>query len=303
MIRPTLVVFAAGKGTRLSPLTARTPKAMAPVLDVPLVDLALARGDGVGWAGRVVNISHPSAGLADHLRSREGVTVFDEGAEPVGTAATLRCLLPRLSETVVTYNCDLVSTLDLGRLLEFHSRAAKPCTLAVRPVDRNGDLACEQGVLRLIDRRIEDRPGLLFLGAAVFDRALLQDIPDTQPLGLTAGLLRRVVDAQQVGLFEHPGYGRDAGSLDRYLQVNLDALDRGLLPVDAPGTVSPEGWYTGPGAEAEQESLGSGAVVLAGARIGPGARLKNCLVWPGSFVPAGTVCEGGIWFEGALLTG
>ena len=238
MSAPTLVVFAAGKGTRLRPLTSQVPKALAPVLDLPLVDLALARGDGVGWAGRLVNISHPSAGLAEHLSARESVAVFDEGAEPLGTAATLRCLLPRLSETVVTYNCDLVSNLDLGRLLEFHGRSAKPCTLAVRPVDRRGDLAAEGGVLRLIDRRVEDRPGFLFLGAAVFDRALLKDIPDTQPLGLTAGLLRRVVDAQQAGLFEHHGYGRDAGSLDRYLQVNLDALDR-KVTLAAPGTVSP----------------------------------------------------------------
>jgi NDP-sugar pyrophosphorylase family protein len=300
--RPTLVVFAAGKGTRLHPLTSETPKAMAPVLDVPLIDLALARGDGVAWADRVVNISHPSAGLADHLHTI-GVAVFDEGAQPLGTAATLRCLLPRLSETVVTYNCDLVGDLDLARLLEFHAANAKPCTLAVRPVDRKADLALEHGALRLIDRRVEDRAGLLFLGGAVFDRGLLEAIPPTQPLGLTAGLLRRTVDHQQVALYEHPGYARDAGSLDRYLQVNLDALDPAVLPVAAPGTLSPDGWYVGPGAEVPTESLGRGAVVLAGARVGPGARLSSCVVWPESVVPAGTVCDRGIWFGGTFLRG
>lgn len=301
MSRPTLVVFAAGRGTRLRPLTDRLPKAMMPVLDVPLVDLALARGSSVGWAGRIVNLSDPAPGLAEHLQAKTGVTLFDEGAEPFGTAATLRRLLPGLGDTVVTYNCDMVSELELSELLESHARAGKPCTLAVQRVARGADLTAE-GDLRLIDRRLEDRSGFLFLGAAVFDRGLLEAIPPTEPLGLVAGLLEEAVDQQRVALFEHPGYARDAGSPDRYLQVNLDALDPSRLTTQTPGTISPDGWYAGPGTQVEPDCLGKGAVVLAGARVGAGCRLSSCVVWPGSVVPPGTTCDGGIWFEGSFLT-
>ncbi len=301
MTLPTLVVFAAGKGTRLRPLSDRLPKAMVPVLDVPLVDLALARGSSVDWAGRIVNLSHPAPGLAEHLQAQPGVTLFDEGTEPFGTAATLRCLLPRLSDTVVTYNCDLVSDLEISTLLKFHARSGTPCSLAVRMVERGADLTAE-AVPELIDRRLKDRPGFLFLGAAVFDRALLETIPPAQPLGLVTGLLREVVDRGQVALFEHAGYGRDAGSLGRYLQVNLDALDPVRLKVGTPGTVSPDGWYAGPGTRVDADSLGRGAVVLADARVGAGARLANCVVWPGSEVPPETILDGGIWFEREFLT-
>jgi NDP-sugar pyrophosphorylase family protein len=299
--RPTLVVFAAGRGTRLRPLTDRLPKAMMPVLDVPLVDLALARGDSVDWAGRIVNKSDPAPGLAEHLQAIIGVTLFDEGAEPFGTAATLRRLLPQLGDTVVTYNCDMVSDLELSGLLASHARAGKPCTLAVQTVARGADLTAE-GDLRLIDRHLEDRSGFLFLGAAVFDQALLEAIPPIEPLGLVAGLLAEAVDQHQVALFEHAGYARDAGSLDRYLQVNLDALDATRFINDVPGTISPDGWYTGPGAQVEPDCLGEGVVVLAGARVGAGCSLSRCVVWPGSVVPPGTVCDGGIWFEGRFLT-
>jgi NDP-sugar pyrophosphorylase family protein len=158
------------------------------------------------------------------------------------------------------------------------------------------------GDLRLIDRRLEDRPGFLFLGAAIFDRELLEAIPPTEPLGLVAGLLAEAVDQQEVALFEHAGYARDAGSLDRYLQVNLDALDPSKFATQTAGTISPEGWYTGPGAQVEPDCLGKGAVVLAGARVGAGCRLSRCVVWPGSVVPPGTTCESGIWFEERFLT-
>lgn len=274
---------------------------MVPVLDVPLIDLSLARGESIDWAARFVNVSHAAPVLREHLKERADVTLLDEGDEPLGTAATLRCLLPRLTEIVVTCNCDLVSDLDLSRLLERHAEVGKPGTLAVQAVERGADLIVEAGHVRFIDRRSQDEPGFIFLGAACFDRELLATIPPTTPLGLTAGLLEHAVEEQQVALFEHPGYGRDAGTLKRYLEVSLDALDPAKLVIDSPGTKSPKGWYLGPGAEADEASLGQSAIVLAGARVEAGADLSECIVWPGSIVPAGRALQRGIWFEDQFI--
>jgi len=299
--QPAQVVFAAGRGTRLRPLTERRPKAVVPLLDIPLIDLALDRDGSVDWAARFVNVSHWAPVLREHLRGRSGVKLLDEGDEPLGTAATLRCLLPQLSEVVVTYNCDLVSDVDLSQLLRRHAEAKKPCTLAVQGVERGADLAVEADDLRLIDRRVEESAGFVFLGAACFDRELLETIPHTTPLGLTEGLLKSAVEEQKVALFEHHGYARDAGTLKDYLEVSLDALDPAKLVIDSPGTKSPNGWYLGPGAEADEASLGPGAIVLAGARVEKGTSLSECVVWPGSVIPAGLNLHRGIWFEGKFL--
>ena len=274
---------------------------MVPLLDIPLIDLALDRDGSVDWAARFVNVSHGASVLREHLRGRSEVKLLDEGDEPLGTAATLKCLLPQLAEVVVTYNCDLVGDLDLPRLLRRHAEVGKPCTLAVRAVERGADLAVEAGCLRFVDRRGEGRPGFMFLGAACFDRHLLATIPSITPLGLTAGLLERAIEEQQVAVFEHPGYARDAGSLERYLEVSLDALDPAKLAIDSPGITSAEGWYLGPGAEADEASLGPGAIVLAGARVERGTVLSECVVWPGSVVPSGLHLHRGIWFEGKFL--
>jgi mannose-1-phosphate guanylyltransferase len=295
--RPSLVIFAAGKGTRLRPLTDRLPKAMIPVLDVPLIDLALRRAKSVEWAARLVNVSGPEPQLRDHLHVRQpDVEIIDEGDEPLGTAATVRSLLPRLSDTVLTYNCDLVSNLPLVDLLEAHTASGKGCTLTVRAVDAGADIAIEGGRMRLIDRRREPRGGLLYLGAGCFDRRVLETIPVTRPLGLTEGLLRRAVDEQEVALFTHDGYADDAGTLESYLKVSLEALERPELGIDPPGETSTQGGYLGPGAVAEDSSLGPGAIVLAGSRVLRGARLGECVVWPGSAVPADSILHRGIWF-------
>jgi mannose-1-phosphate guanylyltransferase len=297
--RPTLVVFAAGKGTRLRPMTDRVPKAMIPVLDIPLIDLALRRGESVDWARRVVNVSGPAPGLREHLQA--DLEVFDEGDEPLGTAATLRYLFPRLTETVVTYNCDLVSNLRLATLLQRHAASGKGCTLAVRRVETGADIAVEEGRMRLIDRRFETGAGLLYLGAACFDRDLLEAIPPAQPLGLTEGLLRRAIGEQLAALFPYEGYAQDAGTIKNYLRVSLDALDPSTLDVDPPGVVSPDGWYLGPSAVAQEQSLGRGAIVLKGAEVKPGAKLEDSIVWPGSLVPEGVHLQRGVWLDNRFV--
>ncbi len=299
------VVFAAGLGTRLRPLTHRVPKAMIPVLDVPLVDLALDRGASLGWDSRVVNVSHLSSQLRDHLRKRPEVTLLDEGEEPLGTAGTLRRLLPELSRTVVTYNCDLLSDLALERLVDAHQRGSKPCTLAVQAVREVADIALEDGQLRFVDRHVESRAGYRFLGAACFDRDLVATIELEVPLGLAEGLLRSAVQRQQVALFEHPGYSRDAGTLGGYLKASIEVLGMNPKLVDPPGTTIANGSlsYIGPGANVEPRSLGPGAIVLSGAEVGRDTRLEKCIVWPGSRVPDRLDLHNGIWFEGEIHRG
>ncbi|HEX2052542.1 MAG TPA: NDP-sugar synthase [Actinomycetota bacterium] len=304
MSGPALVVFAAGKGTRLRPLTDRLPKPMVPVLDVPMVDLALARGRSTKWDACFVNVSGPSPGLREHLASlHPTVTILEEGDEPVGQAATLRRLLPRLTDPVVTCNSDLVSDMDLGQLLHQHAAAGRRCTLAVSRVEGGADLtATADGTVTLLDRRFENSAGYLFLGAACFTRPLLEAIPPLEPLGLVTGVLRGAVASGDVALYEHRGFAEDAGSLDRYLSVSVAALGRPELCPSTPGEVSRDRCYRGPGTRISAGAvLDKGAIVLAGASVGDGARLRDCIVWPSSEVPEGSDLTAGIWFDGRWL--
>lgn len=295
----TQVVFAAGRGTRLRPLTDGLPKALVPILDVPLLDQALDQA-GVTWSARFVNVSHFAGMFHEHLAERPEIRVIDEGDQPVGTAATLRLLLPELTQTVLTHNCDLVGDLSGSALLGNHAEEGRPCTLAVRAVPRGADIVLESGRMRLVDRRHEDAAGFVFLGAACFELSLLETIEDQVPLGLAEGLLRTAVGEQQVTLYEYEGYAQDAGTPARYLRVSLDALF-GRFAHSPPGKAKMGCWYIGPGAQVSEQSLMPGAIVGAGAEVPPSTKLEDCVVWPGSRVSAGQHIRRGIWFEGQLL--
>jgi NDP-sugar pyrophosphorylase family protein len=83
------VVLAAGLGRRLQPLTRARPKALCPVGDIPLVDLALDRLAPVAAAPKdvAVNVHHHRAAMEAHLDGRVHVSV--EEGEPLGTAGAL----------------------------------------------------------------------------------------------------------------------------------------------------------------------------------------------------------------------
>ena len=83
------MVLAAGAGSRLRPLTDHRPKPLCPVDGVPLVDLALARMQGVA-DDVAVNVHHGREALLAHLGDRAHASIEDPG--PLGTAGAVGAL-------------------------------------------------------------------------------------------------------------------------------------------------------------------------------------------------------------------
>jgi mannose-1-phosphate guanylyltransferase len=296
------VLFAAGHGTRLRPLTERLPKAAVPLLDVPLGAFGLAallrRSAPVG-----VNLAHHAelvrAALEPWARGG-GVEFFQEAPEPFGTAGTLAALRDRLAPTVLTWNADVVCTVDLEALLLQHLAEGAAMTLVVVPAAAGADVVVRDGrVTRLFDRRKEKSArGHLFAGIAALSLDRL-DRSIHAPAGLTEAVLGPLVRQGDVAAFEHTGYFADVGTPQRYLLASLDLLEgRGPPPPAAwPGRrVTVEGaWaYVGPGADV-QGSIGPGAVLLAGSVVARGARVEGAVVWTGETVPAGTEVKGTVY--------
>ncbi len=110
------VVLAAGAGTRLRPLTDILPKALCPVANVPLVDLAIDRVRPL--TSRIaVNVHHGRARLEPHLEGRVHVSV--EEPIPLGTAGALGRLRNWIEgRAVVVVNADAWHRFDVAALLD-----------------------------------------------------------------------------------------------------------------------------------------------------------------------------------------
>lgn len=105
----TLMLFAAGKGTRMAPLTDHTPKPLIPVAGRALLDHALDLATAAGVARVVVNTHHLGDQIARHLAGRPGVVISDEADLLRETGGGLRHALPRLGPgPVLTMNPDVI---------------------------------------------------------------------------------------------------------------------------------------------------------------------------------------------------
>ena len=108
------VVLAAGAGTRLRPLTDLRPKALCPVGNVPLVDLAVARVAPL-TSGVAVNVHHGRAMMEAHLAGRVHLSV--EEPEALGTAGALGRLRDWVDgRDVLVVNADAWHRFDLSGL-------------------------------------------------------------------------------------------------------------------------------------------------------------------------------------------
>lgn len=104
----TLMLFAAGKGTRMAPLTDVTPKPMIPVAGRPLIDHALALARAGGARRIVVNTHHLGQQIVDHLAG-SGVLISDEADALLETGGGLKKALPLLGQgPVLTMNPDVM---------------------------------------------------------------------------------------------------------------------------------------------------------------------------------------------------
>lgn len=137
------MIFSAGLGTRLRPLTDDRPKALVEVGGVPLIDLQLQRLRYYGFTDVVVNVHHFADKLQAHVLGRDyglRVHVSDERDLLLDTGGGLKKAAAFFPEDAHVFICnvDVVSDLDPDALMDAHARGGALATLALRnrPTDR-----------------------------------------------------------------------------------------------------------------------------------------------------------------------
>lgn len=161
MIRRAMVL-AAGRGTRLAPLTDRIPKPMAPVGGRPMLDWVLAFLQAGGIEDVVINLHHLGHVIEEHVGDgrRHGLAVrYSHEPEILDTGGGIKRAEPLLGgEPFVVVNGDSLLDLALADIVAFHERRGGIATLAVRPDPE----AARYGLVELdVDdrvRRIAGRP-------------------------------------------------------------------------------------------------------------------------------------------------
>jgi mannose-1-phosphate guanylyltransferase len=291
------MIVAAGRGTRLAPLTDWLPKPAVPVRGIPLIAYQLALLAHHGVREVVVNTHHLAERLEAAARRHcpPGVALtFSRERELLDTGGGIRRVAAflRESDPCLLVGGDMLLDVDLGALVREHAGSGAAVTLLLRDDPRQasfGSIGVDRaGVVCRIGSRFsfgapgeEARAGLYAWANVVSARAL-DTLPEREVFGHFDHWLapRLAAGARDVRGAFLPCTWEPVGTLAEYLAVNRQPGRLSYLDADA-------------AARAAGVRFAGDNVIGAGAILGAGARLTRVVVWDGERVPDGSrACDG-----------
>ena len=131
------MIFAAGLGTRLRPLTDNMPKALVPVAGKTMLERVILKLKDAGFHDITINIHHFGNQIIDFLRANENfgvnIHISDERGELLDTGGGIKKARPLLesNEPFLIHNADILTDLDLNAFYHHHLESDADATLPV----------------------------------------------------------------------------------------------------------------------------------------------------------------------------
>ena len=157
------MILAAGLGTRLRPLTDTRPKALVEVAGRTLLEITLSRLSSFGIHDVIINVHHFPEMILDYLKAHNNFGLHIEISREehlLDTGGGLKKASwfflqdsAHAEEPFVLHNVDVISTIDLRRMLEFHKEKQALATLAVQHRESSRQLLFDAD-FRLCGRRV-----------------------------------------------------------------------------------------------------------------------------------------------------
>jgi len=230
------LIFAAGLGTRLRPLTDNRPKALVKYQGKTLLEHVLDKIIAAGIRDIVVNVHHFPDQIIDFLKAHPKdarVRVSDERAYLRDTAGGLKFAEPLLgdSDTVLLYNVDILSSIDIRALLEHHAVSQSDVTLAVRDRKTSRYLLFNPADLTLcgwqntqtgetiLPNKVANPVPLAFSGIHVLDRKVINKIPSVEKQSLVPFYVGQVGNLTISGYCHQHDEWLDVGKFNEFYNV------------------------------------------------------------------------------------
>ena len=239
-----VVILAGGLGTRLREETEFRPKPMVEIGGRPILWHIMKIYAAHGFSDFVICLGYKGDVIRDYfmnyeirnrdftvtLGSREVEThdchsedgwkvTLAETGDATMTGGRIKRVAHYLgAETfMVTYG-DGVADIDIARLIAFHRARGKLATVtAVRPASRFGELAIEDGTVKLFREKPQVHSAWINGGFFVFERQVL-DLIEGDDETLEAGLLVRLADSAELAVYQHEGFWQ---CMDTYREMQV----------------------------------------------------------------------------------
>ena len=309
------MILAAGKGTRVRPITHTIPKPMIPILQKPVMEFLLELLRQHGFTEIMVNVSHLAEEIENYFRDgqRFGVEIaysFEgriEDGELIGDALGSAGGLKKIQtfqhffdDTFVVLCGDALIDLDLSEAVRRHKAKGAMASLITKRVPR--DQVSSYGVVVTDDdgrvRSFQEKPAvdeaasdMINTGIYIFEPEVLDYVPDGVPFDIGSDLFPRLV-ADGAAFYALPMEFEwvDIGKVPDYWQAIRSVLQGDVRQVQIPGKEVRPGIYAGLNVAANWDKINvEGPIYVGGmTRIEDGATI----IGPAMIGPSCHICEG-----------
>lgn len=323
------MILAAGKGTRVRPITYTIPKPLIPILQKPVMEFLLELLRQHGFDQIMVNVSHLANEIENYFRDgqRFGVQIgysFEgrivDGAlvgEAIGSAGGMRKIQdfsPFFDDTFVVLCGDALIDLDLTAAVKWHKAKGAIATVIMKSVPREevssyGIVVTDElGRVKAFQEKPKVEEALstnISTGIYIFEPEVLNYIPSGQQYDIGSQLFPKLVEMNA------PFYGLvmdfewvDIGKVPDYWQAIRDVLLGGIKNVDIPGHEVAPGIYTGLNVAVNWDKVDiKGPVYIGGmTRIEDGAKIVGpTMIGPNCWICGGATVDNSVIFEYSRL--
>jgi NDP-sugar pyrophosphorylase family protein len=132
------MIFAAGLGTRLRPVTEKIPKALVEVGGIPMIERVIANLKAAGVSDVIINLHHHPEKIIAFLSSHDyfniNIRFSDETGQLLETGGGLKKAAWFFDDgkPFIVHNTDVITNLDLSKMLEFHNQKKPLATLFIK---------------------------------------------------------------------------------------------------------------------------------------------------------------------------
>ena len=245
------MILAAGLGTRLRPLTDHRPKALVKIADRTMLEITLSRLHDFGIREVIINVHHFASMILEYLKANNNFgmrievsceeVLLDTGGGLKKAAHFFLEHANGLEEPFILHNVDVISTIDLRRMVQFHTDHQALATLAVQDRETSRYLLFDEQ-LQFCGRRSgrdqktelvrssQQVEGLAFSGIHVISPRLFAMMTEEGVFSIVTSYLHLAAQGEKILAFRADEYyWRDLGRPDHVMQAAQDLKQKARL--------------------------------------------------------------------------
>ena len=310
------ILLVGGMGTRLLPLTLKTPKPMLQVAGVPFTEHQIRKAADAGIAEIVLATSYKSELFEPYFGNGErfGIKIkYAVEKSALGTGGGIRNAANLLADCdqVVIFNGDVLSGHDLAAQLEFHKKNQADITLYLTQVEDARAYGCvelleSKQVKSFLEKMENPISNLINAGCYIFNRQIIDKIPQDKVVSVERDTFPNLLanNAKVFGYLDN-SYWLDIGTPAALVKASADLIT-GVINSSATqkhagdNLISPSaqigsGSLINNGSVIESEVVVesncqiSGSIIGSGAKIGSNCKIIDSIIAPGAQIEAGMV--------------